>query len=128
METKPHNNGKLLTFQQYIKIGSKKKDFSNYRDISATNVISRICGKTIRELIEEENRDEEEIDGFRTRRSCRDIFFPPMNKVIAKRNATNQETHVLFVDLTKAYDIMSIPKLWEVLGESYISNTLIKAL
>jgi len=42
-----------------------------------------------------------------------------MKQVIEKRNATNQETHLLFVDLTK---------LWEVLGESNINNTLIKEL
>jgi hypothetical protein len=41
---------------------------------------------------------------------------------------TNQETHLLFVDLTKAYDGIPILKLWEVLGESNINITLIKAL
>jgi hypothetical protein len=51
-----------------------------------------------------------------------------MKQVIEKRNATNQETHLLFLDLTKAYDSISILKLHEVLGESNISNTLIKAL
>jgi hypothetical protein len=34
----------------------------------------------------------------------------------------------LFVDLTKAYDSILILKLWEVLRESNINNTLIKAL
>jgi len=51
-----------------------------------------------------------------------------MKQVIEKRNATNQETHLLFVDLTKTYDSIPISKLWEVLGESNINNTLIKAL
>jgi len=32
------------------------------------------------------------------------------------------------VDLTKAYDSIPISKLWEVLGESNIKNTLIKTL
>jgi len=32
------------------------------------------------------------------------------------------------VDLTKVYDSIPIQKLWEVLGESNINNTLIKAL
>jgi hypothetical protein len=40
-----------------------------------------------------------------------------MKQVIEKRNAKNQETHLLFVDLTKAYDSIPILKLWEVLGE-----------
>jgi hypothetical protein len=47
---------------------------------------------------------------------------------LKKRNATNQETHLLFVDLMKAYDSIPISKLWKVLGESNINNTLIKAL
>jgi len=51
-----------------------------------------------------------------------------MKQVTEKRNATYQETHLLFVDLTEAYDSIPISKLWEVLGESNINNTLIKAL
>ena len=50
------------------------------------------------------------------------------NKLLKKRNSTNQETHLLFVDLKKVYDSIPILKLWEVLGESNINNTLIKAL
>jgi len=51
-----------------------------------------------------------------------------MKQVIVNRNATNQETNLLFVDLTKAYDSVPISKFWEILGESNINNTLIKAL
>jgi len=51
-----------------------------------------------------------------------------MKQVIEKRNATNQETHLLFVDLTKVYDSIPILKLWEAFGELSINNTLIKAL
>jgi hypothetical protein len=53
-----------------------------------------------------------------------------VKQVIEKGNATNQETHLLFVDLTKAYDSIPIRvlKLWEVLGELNINNTLIKSV
>ena len=51
-----------------------------------------------------------------------------MKQVIEKRNATNQETHLLFVDLTKVYDSIPILKLWEVWGELNINKILIKAL
>jgi len=51
-----------------------------------------------------------------------------MKQVIEKRNATNQETHLLLVDLTKAYDSLPISKLWEVVGESNINNSLINLL
>ena len=81
----------------------------------------------LRDLIEEDNKDEEELSGFRTGRSCTDKIFC-MKKVIEKRNATNQETYLLFVDLTKAHDCIAISKLWEVLGELNINSTLIKAL
>jgi len=51
-----------------------------------------------------------------------------MKQIIGKRNATNQKTHLLFVDLTKAYDSIPISILWEDLGEANINNTLIEAL
>jgi len=51
-----------------------------------------------------------------------------VKQLIKKRNATNQETYLLFADLTKAYDSIPTVKLWEVLGESNINNTLITAL
>jgi hypothetical protein len=68
--------------------------------------MSRLYGKIHRDLIEEENKNEEEQSGFRTGRSCTDNTFC-MKQVIENRNTTNQETHLLFVDLTKAND--SIP-------------------
>ena len=92
-----------------------------------TSVMSRLYGKILRDLIEEENKDEEEQSGFRTGRSCTDNIFC-VKQVIEKRNATNQETHLLFVDLTKTYDSIPILRLWEVLGELNINNTLIKVL
>jgi len=81
----------------------------------------------LRDLIEEENKDEQEQRGFRTGRSCTDNILC-MKQVIEKRNVTNQETHLLFVDLTKAYDSIPILKMWEVLGELNINNTLVTAL
>ena len=49
-----------------------KEDWSNYRGISVTSVMSRLYGKTLRDVTEEENKDEEEQSGFRTGRSCTD--------------------------------------------------------
>ena len=37
---------------------------NNYRGISVTSVMSRLYGKILTDLIEEENRDEEEQSGF----------------------------------------------------------------
>ena len=96
---------KVAYISSIHKKGSKK-DCSNYRGISVTSVISRLYGKILIDLIEEENKDEEEQSGFRKGRSCTYNIFC-MKRIIEKRNATNKETHLLFVDLTKAYD--SIP-------------------
>jgi hypothetical protein len=89
--------------------------------------MSRLYGKILRDLIEEENKDEEGQSGFRTGRSCTDDIFC-MKQVIEKRNATNQEIHLLFVDFTNTYDSIPISKFREVLGELYINNNLIKVL
>jgi len=51
-----------------------------------------------------------------------------MKQIVDKRNATNQENHLFFVVLTKGYDSIWISKLWEILGQSIINNTLIKTL
>jgi len=72
--------------------------------------MGRLYGKILRDFIEKENKDEEEQNGFRIGRSCTDNIFC-MKQVIEKRNATNQETHLLFVDLTKAYDSIRVSKL-----------------
>jgi hypothetical protein len=76
------NNGMLLTFHQYTKKGNKE-DCSNYRGISVTSVMSRLYGKILRDLIEEENKDEEEHSGFRTVRSCTDNIVC-MKKLLKK--------------------------------------------
>ena len=65
--------------------------------------MSRLCSKMLRDLIEEENKDEEEQSGFLTGRSRTDSILC-MKQVIEKSNAKNQETRLLFVDLTKACD------------------------
>ena len=88
---------KVAYISSVHKKGSKK-DCSNYRSIS---VISRLYGKILRDLIEEENKDEEEQSGFQTGRLYTDNIFC-VKQVIEKRNATNQETHLLFLVLTKA--------------------------
>ena len=105
---------KVAYISSIHKKGSKKDRF-HYRGISVTSVMSRLYGKILRDLIEEENKDEEERSGFRTGRSCTDSIFC-LKQVTEKRNATNQETHLLFVHLTKEYDSIPISKLWEVLG------------
>ncbi|KAH1020690.1 hypothetical protein HUJ04_010305 [Dendroctonus ponderosae] len=42
-----------------------------------------------------------------------------------KKVATNREVHLLFLDLTKAYDTVLVEKLWRGLEHSPIDNTII---
>ena len=54
---------KVAYISSIHKKGSKK-ECSNYRGISVTSVMSRLCGKILRDLIEEENKDEEKKVDF----------------------------------------------------------------
>jgi len=49
------------------------------------------------------NMEMEELSGFRTGRSCIDNIFC-ITQTIEEKKATNRELHLLFIDLTKAYD------------------------
>lgn len=91
--------------------------------------MSWLYRRILRDQIEREYSDleEEEQSGFRARRSCTDNIFC-LKQIIEKRMARNQEVHITFIDLQKAYDIVPLMKLWEVLQESNINYTLIKAL
>jgi hypothetical protein len=48
--------------------------------------------------------------------------------MIEKKKATNRELHLLFIDLTKAYDSISLNKLWETLDGSTVNTRLIEAI
>jgi hypothetical protein len=45
-----------------------------------------------------------------------------------KRMAIRTGTHLVFIDLSKAYDSVPVRKLWEVLEGSPISISVIKAI
>jgi len=77
---------KVAYISSIHKKGSKK-DCANYSGISVTSVMSRLYGKILGDLTEEENKYEEQ-SGFQTGRSCTDNIFC-MKQVIEKRNATN---------------------------------------
>jgi hypothetical protein len=48
--------------------------------------------------------------------------------MIEKKKATNRELHLLFIDLTKAYDSVPLNKLWETLEGLTINTRLIEAI
>jgi hypothetical protein len=65
--------------------------------------------------------------GFRAGRLCIDHIFC-LKQIIENSLATDKESSLLFIDLTKAYDTIPIMKLFEVLQESHVNRKLIKAL
>lgn len=106
----------------------RRDQCDNYRGIAVTSSISRIYGKLIKNKIENEYKDieAEEQAGFRAGRSTVDHLFC-ITQIIEKKLAVNQEVHLLYVDLRKAYDSIPQNKLWEALEKTNISANLITA-
>lgn len=116
----------------YISVIHKKWDKNkcdNYRGISVTNTISRIYVRILKNKIEHEYSamEAEEQAGFRAGRSTIDHLFV-LTQIVEKKIAYNQEVHLLFVDLKKAYDSIPLVKLWEALQHTNINAETIKAI
>jgi len=82
-----------------------KRNCLNYRGITVTSTFSRIYGRILAKLVESEykNMEMEEQSGFQAGNSYIDNIFCII-QMIEKKKATNRELHLLFIDLTKAYD------------------------
>ena len=93
---------KVAIITSIHKKGHKRK-CENYRGILGANRFSRIYGHIVAKLVESEykNMEMEEQSGFRAGRSCIDNIFC-ITQMIEKKQATNRELHLLFIDLTKA--------------------------
>lgn len=84
-------------------ISSVCKKGSNYRGRSVTSCIERLYGKILKARIERHFQDIEEQSGFQAGRSCLDNIFV-LQQVLEKRLERNMATHLLFVDVEKAYE------------------------
>jgi Reverse transcriptase (RNA-dependent DNA polymerase) len=104
-----------------------KKQCKNYRGISVTSTLGRLYGKILKERIENELTEIEEQSGFRAGRSCTDNVFT-LSQITERRTARNLNTHLIFVDLEKAYDTVPLNKLFEVLDESDLSRVYVRAI
>lgn len=106
-----------------------RNNCENYRGIAVTGTISKLYGKVIKHRIENEYQgmEAEEQAGFRAGRSTIDHIFT-ITQVIEKKTAWNQELHLLFVDLKKAYDSVPLQQLWESLEKTSINMELIKSV
>jgi hypothetical protein len=99
-----------------------KKNRDNYCAISVTSTFSRLFEKIVRNLIQTvySDKEAEEEAGFRARRPCNDnISF--LKEFIEMQLSVGKESHLLFVDLEKAYESTPLMKLWKALEETNIS-------
>jgi hypothetical protein len=69
----------------------------------------------------------EEQSGFRAGRSCRDKIFC-IKQMIQKKEATNRELYLTFINLTKAYDSVPLNILRKTLDKSTINTRLAEAI
>lgn len=101
----------------------------NYRGLTVNCSFYRLYGKILTSLITTDYHiyQTEEQAGFRAGRSTVDNIFC-LTQIMEKIMATGRELHMVFVDLTKAYDTVPIKKLFDVLESSPINITLVKAV
>lgn len=104
-----------------------KKECGNYRGISVTSSVGRLYGKILKNRVEQEFTDIEEQSGFRAGRSCSDNIFI-VRQLIEKRVARNLSTHLIFVDLEKAYDSVPLSRLFKVLRESRVNDIYVRSI
>lgn len=104
-----------------------KKVCGNYRGISVTSSIGRLYGRILKKRIEAEYQEIEEQNGFRAGRSCMDNIFT-LQQIIEKRVARNLSTHIVFIDLEKAYDNIPLKPLFNILTRTDLKKTYIRAI
>lgn len=104
-----------------------KKLCQNYRGITVVNAMGRLYGRILKKRIEGNIQEIEEQSGFRTGRSCMDNVFV-LQQIMEKRKAHNLTTHLIFIDLEKAYDTVPLKKLFQILKKTGLNNTYIRAI
>ena len=101
----------------------------NYRGISLLSVpgkvYARILENRLRTKVEPKLLDCQ--SGFRPGRSCQDHIFT-LRQVAEKTHRFNEETHICFVDLQKAFDSVKREELWQALQEHDVDYKLIEAI
>ena len=89
--------------------------------------MGRLYGKILKNRIESQFEDMEEQSGFRAGRSCMDNIFT-LQQVIEKRKERNLPTHLVYVDLEKAYDTVPIIELFKTMTKIGLSKVYIRAV
>ena len=101
----------------------------NYRGISLLSVpgklYARILETRLREVVE--SQLDQYQSGFRAGRSVQDHIYS-VRQISEKTYRYNQETHLCFIDLQKAFDSVKRKQLWKALKEHSVKSSLIKAI
>ncbi|XP_030765674.1 uncharacterized protein LOC115889741 [Sitophilus oryzae] len=122
------NEWKLAYITSIYKKGNRK-DPNNYRGLSVNCTFSRLFTKIIRNKLEIStyNKISQEQSGFTAGRSCIDNLFT-IQQLREKRNSREEDTHLAFVNLQKAYDSIPRVKLWYILEQLDVDECLINLI
>ena len=106
-----------------------RNDCNNYRGISLLNVAYKIFAKIITRRINvlSEVLISETQHGFRKGRSCSDCVFI-LKQIIQKRREYNLQTHILFIDYTKAFDKVLRNKVWDIMRKNGYPSHLVNII
>ena len=117
-----------------IKVPHKKKDrteCSNYRGLSlvahAGKVLLKIVANRLGDFCEEAGILSEEQCGFRPQRSTTDMMFV-VRRLQELGRTSNTSLEICFIDLAKAYDLVDLVVLWEVLARFGVPPRMIKVI
>jgi len=107
----------------------KKGDLSvmnNYRGIALQDIVEKVFVTIILKRLEPivEPQIYEGQYGFRRNRSTIDAIYN-IRKVIESSREFNKPLYISFIDITKAYDSVSRPLLWEALRDHNVPEYLI---
>ena len=104
---------------------------SNYRpltvSISMYSIYSRMLNLRLTSVVEDHNLLGEIQAGFRKTRSASDNLFV-LDTILSKAKEMGQQVHKSFIDLTKAYDTVNRPLLWEKMRKMGFSDSFISKI
>ena len=106
-----------------------KGDCNNYRGISLLSVTGKAFARVILKRLQRlaERILPESQCGFRAGRSTTDMIFT-LRQLQEKCREQDKPLHVAFIDLTKAFDTVSRPALYQVLEGIGCPPTLLKLI
>lgn len=104
-----------------------RKSCENYRGISVLATVGKLYGRVIKKRIEQQITIGEEQSGFTAGRSCTDNTYS-LKQILEKRKLKNLDTHLIFIDLEKAFDTVPIQKLLQILATTNINHHYIHTI